>query len=271
MVGLGDRLGASPARISSDRSTRSRPPRRPPTSTPPPRRRSSRATKRPSSWRSRPACSPRPTSPPACRWRQAPSSPSLALPAAERAPLMPARASPRDGRPAGIRRDREPQARRARLLREDLVAAEERTGMRRGRLGCLLGPAGLDHEDRLCERDLAGGGEEAACVADRLHVQGDALGVRVVAEAGDDLAHPTSRMGPSEPTTTVRARRGRWSSCTDHSVGMSMIVASTTDLRRTLLYGAARSGSRKRTNSALRAAESLAGSFPSAACASSAA
>ncbi len=71
---------------------------------------------------------------------------------------------------------------------EHLVAAGERAGVRRRRLGRRLGPARLDHDDRLGQRHLARRRQERPRIADRFHVDHDALGVRVVAEVVDQVA-----------------------------------------------------------------------------------
>ena len=71
---------------------------------------------------------------------------------------------------------------------EDVVAAGERAGMRGGGLGRGRGAPGLDHDDRLGQRDLARGGDEGARIADGLHVDHDAVGVRIVAEIIDQVA-----------------------------------------------------------------------------------
>ena len=55
-------------------------------------------------------------------------------------------------------------------------------------LAAGLGAAGLDDDDRLGQRHLARGREERPRVADRLHVDDDAVGVRVVAEVVDQVA-----------------------------------------------------------------------------------
>ena len=71
---------------------------------------------------------------------------------------------------------------------EHLVAAGQGPGVRRRRLGRLLGAAGLDDDDRLGQRHLARRRQEGPRVADRLHVDEDALGMRVVAEVVDQVA-----------------------------------------------------------------------------------
>jgi hypothetical protein len=71
---------------------------------------------------------------------------------------------------------------------QDLVGAREGAGVRSRCLGGLGGPAGLDDDDRLGQGHLAGGREEGPGVPDRLHVDDDALGRRVVAEVGDQVA-----------------------------------------------------------------------------------
>src|SRR3712207_8133232 len=57
----------------------------------------------------------------------------------------------------------------------------------RRRLGRRLGPPGLDDDDRLAQRHLARRREKRPGVADRLHVNENALGVRVVAEVVDQV------------------------------------------------------------------------------------
>ena len=71
---------------------------------------------------------------------------------------------------------------------EHFVAAGERAGVRGGGLGGGLGASGLDDDDGLGQRDFARGREERAGVADRFHVDDDALGARVVAEVVDEIA-----------------------------------------------------------------------------------
>ncbi len=71
---------------------------------------------------------------------------------------------------------------------EHVVRAGERTGMRGGGLGRGRGAPRLDHDDRLGQRDLACGGDERARIADGLHVDHDAVRVRVVAEIIDQVA-----------------------------------------------------------------------------------
>jgi hypothetical protein len=118
-----------------------------------------------------------------------------------------------DAGPAGVRDDREAPALRARLLCEHLGHAEQlgdavdaehadtpeggvqdvigpgqRPGVRGRGPGGLLGATGLDDDDRLGERHLPRGRQEGARVADRLHVDDDALRARVVAEVVDDVA-----------------------------------------------------------------------------------
>ena len=55
-------------------------------------------------------------------------------------------------------------------------------------LAACAGPAGLDDDDRLGQGDLARRRQEGPRVADRLHVDDDAVGVRVVAQVVDDVA-----------------------------------------------------------------------------------
>jgi hypothetical protein len=61
-----------------------------------------------------------------------------------------------------------------------------------------LGAAGLYDDDRLGERDLAGGGEKRTSVADGLHVDDDALRMPVVAEVVDQSPQSTSSIEPTE-------------------------------------------------------------------------
>ena len=59
----------------------------------------------------------------------------------------------------------------------------------RGRsLGRRGGASSLDDDDRLGERNFARGREERARVADRFHVDDDAVGARIVAEVVDQVA-----------------------------------------------------------------------------------
>ena len=71
---------------------------------------------------------------------------------------------------------------------QHLVAAGQRAGVRRGGLGGGLGAARLDHDDRLASAPPRAPPKEGAGVADRLHVDQDALRVRVVAEVVDQVA-----------------------------------------------------------------------------------
>ena len=71
---------------------------------------------------------------------------------------------------------------------EHFEAAGQRSGVGSGGLGGGFGATGLDDDDRFVQRDLAGGGQEVARVADRLHVNHDALGARVVADVVDQVA-----------------------------------------------------------------------------------
>ena len=60
---------------------------------------------------------------------------------------------------------------------ENFIAAGERAGMGGGGFGGGFGAADFDDNDGLGEGDFAGGGEEGAGIADRFHVDDDALGV----------------------------------------------------------------------------------------------
>ncbi len=71
---------------------------------------------------------------------------------------------------------------------KDLVGAGQRSRVGGRGLRRLGRPAGLDDDDRLRESHLASGREEGAGVADRLHVDDDAPGRRVVSEVVDDVA-----------------------------------------------------------------------------------
>src|SRR5271157_699378 len=68
------------------------------------------------------------------------------------------------------------------------IAAGERAGVRGGGLGSGGGPSRLDDDDRLGQRDFARRREEGARVANRFHVDDDALGARVTAEVIDQVA-----------------------------------------------------------------------------------
>ncbi len=81
---------------------------------------------------------------------------------------------------------------------QNVVAAGERTGVRSRGLGGLRGASRLDDDDRLGPGDFARGAEEAARIADRLHVSHDRGGARIVAEVGNQIApahvqHGTNR------------------------------------------------------------------------------
>src|ERR1019366_9682414 len=71
---------------------------------------------------------------------------------------------------------------------EDVVRAGERTGVGGGGFGGAFSPARFDDDDRLSQRHFAGGREEAARVADRLHVDDDALRVGIIPEVADEVA-----------------------------------------------------------------------------------
>jgi hypothetical protein len=71
---------------------------------------------------------------------------------------------------------------------EHLVAAGQRTGVGSGSLGSSLGASRLDDDDRFGQRHFAGSGEERPGVADRFHVDDDALGVRIVSQIIDEVA-----------------------------------------------------------------------------------
>ena len=71
---------------------------------------------------------------------------------------------------------------------EHFVAAGQRAGVRGGGLGGGLGAAGLDDDDRLGQGDLARRREERPGVADRFHVDDDALRVGIVAQEIDQVA-----------------------------------------------------------------------------------
>ena len=70
---------------------------------------------------------------------------------------------------------------------EHLVAAGQGSGVSRRRSGRLLSAAGLDDDDGLGQGHLACRRQEGPGVADRLHVEEDALGIRVVAEVVDQI------------------------------------------------------------------------------------
>jgi hypothetical protein len=85
--------------------------------------------------------------------------------------------------------------------------------VRCGCFGCRLGPPGLDDDYRLGAGDVPSGAQELTHVADRLHVQDDALRVGIVAEVIEqvgeiDIGHCTDadkstetdvlRVGPVE-------------------------------------------------------------------------
>ena len=60
--------------------------------------------------------------------------------------------------------------------------------MRRGCLGRRFRPPRLEHDDRLGQRHLTRGRQERARIADRFHVNHDALGIRVITEIIDQVA-----------------------------------------------------------------------------------
>ena len=71
---------------------------------------------------------------------------------------------------------------------EYVIAAGERTSMRGRGLGRRLGAPCLDDDDRLGERDFARRRQEAAGVADRLHVDDNGFGALVLAKIVDQVA-----------------------------------------------------------------------------------
>ncbi len=116
-------------------------------------------------------------------------------------------------RPAGVGDDRQASPRGSRLLGKHLghikkignavhaqdaaapesrfehfVAASQRTGMRSGGLGCPFGAPGLDDNNRLGQRDFTGGREKRPCIADRFHVDDNALGAWIIAQVMDQIA-----------------------------------------------------------------------------------
>ncbi len=102
---------------------------------------------------------------------------------------------------------------------EDGVGAGQRPGVRGGGTSAGLVPAGLDHDDLLGPADAAGGAEELAHVADRLHVQDDAARGRVVGEVVDqvgeiDVEHRADADEAAEADVRlprpVEDRRCRW-------------------------------------------------------------
>ena len=97
-----------------------------------------------------------------------------------------------------------------------LVRTGEGARVRCRRLGRLGGAAGLDDDDRLGQRDLTSGGQEGPRVADRLHVDEDALGARIVPEIGDDVSPTDVEHGPerhdrteTDPFTQAPVQDGR--------------------------------------------------------------
>ena len=71
---------------------------------------------------------------------------------------------------------------------EHLVAAGQRPGVGSGGLGGGVGASGLDDNDGLRERDLAGRADEGPGVSDGFHVEHDGVGAGVVAEVVDQVA-----------------------------------------------------------------------------------
>ena len=73
-------------------------------------------------------------------------------------------------------------------------------GMRSRSLGRLRRASGLDHDDRLVERNFACRRQERAGVADRFHVNHDAVRPRIAAEVVDQVApaHVQHRTGRDE-------------------------------------------------------------------------
>ncbi len=71
---------------------------------------------------------------------------------------------------------------------EHVVGSGQRTRVARRRVGRLGRAPGLDDDDRLLERHLARRRQKRARVADRFHVEHDALGARIVAQVVDQIA-----------------------------------------------------------------------------------
>ena len=64
---------------------------------------------------------------------------------------------------------------------QHVVTARESARVRSGGLGGGFAAARLDDDDRLRERHLTSGGQEATGVADRFHIDDDGAGARVIA------------------------------------------------------------------------------------------
>ena len=71
---------------------------------------------------------------------------------------------------------------------EHFIAAGQRSRMRRRRLRRGFGASRLDHDDRLSQRHFARGRKKRSRIADRLHVDHNAVGMRIVPQIIDQVA-----------------------------------------------------------------------------------
>ena len=74
--------------------------------------------------------------------------------------------------------------------------------MRGGGLGGLRGASGFDHDDRLGEGYLAGGGQKRPRVADGFHVDDDAARVRIITQM-------VNQVTPADIEHRTRGKRRR--------------------------------------------------------------
>src|SRR4051812_32770727 len=80
---------------------------------------------------------------------------------------------------------------------KNFVATRECTGMRTGCLCRSRGSSGFDYDNWFAQGHLASGGEERARVANRLHIQKDAFGGRIIAEEINEVSPPNIQHGAS--------------------------------------------------------------------------